>query len=63
VELTDPDKPAKKKEPPRCSSCGGEGEYRVDIYGIHSEDWHCRDCHEQACRQKVRHDYWHRYGY
>ena len=63
MEPANPDSQAERKQPPRCADCGKQGEYRVDIFGIQSEEWKCRECHEQACRRKLRHDYWHRYGY
>jgi hypothetical protein len=57
-------KPAREEKTPQpCIECGAGGEYSVDAFGIPSETWRCAQCHEQACRRKVRHDMWGRYGY
>jgi hypothetical protein len=59
-----PDKVDKKeKNPQPCDECGARGEYCVDAFGIPSDTWRCVECHEQACRRKIRHDMWDRYGY
>lgn len=46
-----------------CCECGYTASYGVDVFGIASETWRCRECHEQACRRKIREDMWDRYGY
>jgi hypothetical protein len=59
-----PDKKVKKEKSPQpCDECGARGEYCVDSFGIPTDTWRCAQCHEQACRRKIRHDMWHRYGY
>jgi hypothetical protein len=51
------------KNPATCCECGSPGVYSVDVFGIRSETYRCRDCHEQACRRNVRQDLWNKYGY
>ena len=47
-------KPEEKREPQPCRDCGMPGVYGVDIFGVKSESWRCRDCHERACASHVR---------
>jgi hypothetical protein len=63
MELANPDKPPDKKSHCKCCECGKKGEYKIDAFGIQTETWKCRECHEHACRRKTREDYWNRYGY
>lgn len=53
--------PARKKEPP-CHECGRPGVYGVDTFGVVSDKWRCRECHEKACRTVIREDIFTRYG-
>lgn len=52
-----------KKSPEACFECGSPGVYSVDVFGIRSDTYRCRDCHEHACRRKIHEDMWDRYGY
>ena len=51
------------KNPGACCECGLPGVYSVDVFGIRSDTYRCRECHEQACRRKTREDMWDRFGY
>jgi len=57
-----PKKVVKMGEPQPCQDCGRPGEYGVDLFGMPSEQWRCRGCHEQACRRNIRDDFTVRYG-
>ena len=43
-----------KKKPEPCVECGAPAVTKVDVYGVVSPEWRCRDCHEMACRRVYR---------
>lgn len=53
----------KRAEPQPCCECGRQGEYYTDLFGIVTDQWRCRDCHERACRSHSRNDHYIRYGH
>jgi|694.fasta_scaffold130905_4 hypothetical protein len=55
--------PQEKRTPQPCQDCGSPGVYGIDVFGVSSEKWRCRDCHERACRMTIREDTFTRYGY
>jgi|Laugrefbdmm110sn_1035136.scaffolds.fasta_scaffold00963_11 hypothetical protein len=50
------------REPKPCRECGCPGVYGIDTFGVVSEEWRCRECHEKACRTVIREDIFTRYG-
>jgi hypothetical protein len=58
-----PDKDERANKNPAACECGQPGVYSVDVFGIQSDTWRCRECHEQACRRKIREDMWVKFGY
>lgn len=57
-----PPKKKKPRKPEPCCECGRPGVYGTDIFGVTSEQWRCRDCHERACQAHVRNENRLRYG-
>jgi hypothetical protein len=57
-----PKKKPKPRKPQPCHECGRPGVYGTDTFGVVSENWRCRDCHEKACRTVIREDVFIRYG-
>ena len=59
-------RPSKKKkdkrEPKPCCDCGSPGAYGIDVFGVRSDLWRCRECHERACAAHIRNETKVRFG-